>query len=196
MSTTTILETPKLKLYKLKSETSFRGGSGITGINNGFFYEAAKSTRYNVDGSVKKWARDRNMGVQDVIHHVVCSIREPIADVQEKRGISKSQHFSFIDLMVNIFNLSYNACVAILTMLMGLIPLVEGLLCLIRFILDKILEINDTDGTLEKAIKCFIFVVELGAIFLFVTLILAVILMPVLHLVWYIFSRAVTIIHS
>lgn len=156
---------PKISLKKFEQETERIGDS--TSFSK-------KTSKTHTPKSMHDWCI---MGIN--------TIRDPIADIQEKRGISRHQRFTFVDLMSALFNHSYNSCLCIITMIMGLLPLLEGLLNLVRFILDKILEIDECKNIGEKVCKTFIFIGELFVIFVIVSLIVTIILLPVANLIQY-----------
>ena len=74
-------------------------------------------------------------------------------------------------------------------MLYNLFPLLDGFVYLIRFILDKILEICETKDTTEKILIALLFLGEVVILFLIVMLIFGLIVMPVWALVGYIISK-------
>ncbi|XP_017768160.1 PREDICTED: uncharacterized protein LOC108556521 isoform X2 [Nicrophorus vespilloides] len=196
---TTILE-PPIRVFKFtegfSTSSTPRNRTAEGGLSSSSRIESTRSTprqgkqsRYEVPQLSFDLQLENLLKMHDTIESVVMTLREPIADIQEKRGISRNQHFSFIDLMTAMFNHTYYACMAIVTMVIGLMPLVEGFLLLVRFVLDKVLEINDTENMCEKIFKSVIFLGELIIIFIFVTIVLTVVLLPVYHLVRYVLHK-------
>lgn len=84
---------------------------------------------------------------------------------------------------------AYNAGVTILVMLANLFPLLDGFVYLVRFLLDKTLEIAQTRDRTEVILKSLLFFGELIILLLLVMMIFGLILMPVWALLGYIISK-------
>ncbi|KAF2879829.1 hypothetical protein ILUMI_26356 [Ignelater luminosus] len=139
---------------------------------------------------------DTGMALEGRCLDILESLREPLAEYQEKHGLSKNEQFGFITLMTSLCHHAYNAVITILTMLYNLLPLLEGFLYLARFILDKLIEICRTRETGEKVLKSVIFFGEMAAIVLIVMIIFGFILLPVWCLFSTIFGKILGIILS
>lgn len=87
-------------------------------------------------------------------------------------------------LITSMFHQGYQAALTILTMLYNLIPLVDGFLCLARFVLDKLIEIAETDSKPEMILKIGMFTVEIFVILIMCLLICGLVIFPV----WQLFS--------
>ncbi|XP_044259479.1 uncharacterized protein LOC123007989 [Tribolium madens] len=108
-------------------------------------------------------------------------VRSPIAIYQEPKGISKSEQYSFIDLVKTLCQQAYMAVLVILTMFYNMLPLFEGFTCIVRFILDKLIDIFETQGTWEKSVKSLIFTGELVVLFILFYFTITLLLIPIIH---------------
>ncbi|CAH1373807.1 unnamed protein product [Tenebrio molitor] len=108
-------------------------------------------------------------------------VRSPIANYQEPRGISRVEKYSFTDLVKALCQHAYNATLTILTMLYNLMPLLEGFMYLLRFMLDKLIDIFETPRAGDKAIKSALFVGELVILFFLLYFIISILLIPIIH---------------
>lgn len=100
---------------------------------------------------------------------------------------------SFVNIVTSLVQRSYNAGVTIVIMLANLFPLLDGFVYLIRFLLDKILEISQTKDRTEVILKSLLFFGELIILFLLVMMIFGLIVMPVWALLGYVISKCMGI---
>lgn len=91
--------------------------------------------------------------------------------------------------MTSIAHQTYNALLTIVTMLVNLVPLAEGFLQMLRFIIDKSIEICITPNKKDKAFKLVVFAGELVIMFFTAVIIMAIIFVPVLNLLFYAFFK-------
>lgn len=91
--------------------------------------------------------------------------------------------------MTSLAQQSYNAVLTIFTMLINLVPLAEGFLQMLRFIIDKSIDICVTPQKKDKAFKLVIFAGELVIMFFTAVIIIGIIFVPVLNLLCYAFFR-------
>ncbi|XP_022900533.2 uncharacterized protein [Onthophagus taurus] len=127
---------------------------------------------------------------------LIIRVREPVADYLEKHGLPKNARCSFISLLTSLIQRAYAAGVTILLMLYNLFPLLDGGVYLLRFILDKLLEICQTRDIAEKILKGILFLGELVVLTLLVMFIFGLIVMPVLSLASYILHKFIGIATS
>lgn len=92
-----------------------------------------------------------------------------------------SRKYSFTDLVKALCQHAYNATLTILTMLYNLMPLLEGFMYLLRFMLDKLIDIFETPRAGDKAIKSALFVGELVILFFLLYFIISILLIPIIH---------------
>lgn len=81
-------------------------------------------------------------------------------------------------------------------MLYNLIPLVDAFLYLARFILDKLLEINESKSIPDMVLKCVLFVIEMVLITLLILLICGLIIYPVWKLSSSLLGKFWTMLHG
>ncbi|KAK4881839.1 hypothetical protein RN001_005158 [Aquatica leii] len=80
-------------------------------------------------------------------------LRDIIADHQANKGVSKHEQFGFFKLVGTLIQNAVCAIVTIFIMFYNLLPLMEGVLYLTRFILDKAIEISESETTIEVIMK-------------------------------------------
>lgn len=84
-----------------------------------------------------------------------------------------------MELCKALFHHSYQAVLTILTMLYNLLPFLDGMLYLVRFILDKLIEICQCHSTGELIFKSLLFTGEMVAVVGFCVMITSFIILPV-----------------
>lgn len=107
------------------------------------------------------------------------TVREPIVDYLEARGISRTEYVSLVSLVTSLCTTAYTAAITILVMLWNLSPLMDGIVYFVRFVLDKLIEIFETQDHKEKILKSVIFAGEVIVILFILFLIMGLIFMPV-----------------
>nr|XP_008195003.1 PREDICTED: uncharacterized protein LOC103313462 [Tribolium castaneum] len=108
-------------------------------------------------------------------------VRSPIALYQEPKGISKTEQYSFVDLLKTLCQQAYTAFLVILTMFYNMVPLLESFTYMVRFILDKLIDIFESPTTWEKSVKALIFAGELAVLFFLLYFIITILLIPIIH---------------
>ncbi|XP_014252399.1 uncharacterized protein LOC106668300 [Cimex lectularius] len=88
-------------------------------------------------------------------------MRDQLALFQEGRGISRGE-YSFVTLMAAIVGMLGQAFHSLITLLLALTPILEVSLHLLRFALETIIDIKNTQNPRELAKKVVIFTAELG----------------------------------
>lgn len=128
---------------------------------------------------------------------IVTATREPLAEYQARKvGLPKDEQYTFAKLITALCQYSYNAGLTIFTMLYGMLPLLDGLLYLTRFILDKIIEITKSESTPQLIVKSGIFLGELFIIFIIIILLSGLIIYPVWLLTTHLLSNVWNILRS
>lgn len=89
-----------------------------------------------------------------------------------------------MDLVKNMCTHSYQAVLAIFTMLYNLIPFLDGFLYLLRFILDKLIQICKSESTTDLVLSSVVFTGEMIVIVAFMIIITGIIIMPVWNLAY------------
>ncbi|KAL1491792.1 hypothetical protein ABEB36_012336 [Hypothenemus hampei] len=121
-------------------------------------------------------------------------IREPVVDYQEARGVPRNEEITFLSLVTSLCTQAYTAAITILVMLWNLMPLVDGFVYFVRFVLDKVIDIVQTEDNKERAIKSAILFGELTIIIFIIFLIVGLIFMPVYVLMARLFSKIFSMI--
>lgn len=117
------------------------------------------------------------------------AVREPLAEYQERNGTPRDEMFHFVPLINMLGQSAYNVTIAVLVMLYSFVPLLEGFLYCVRFILDKLIDILESGETKDKVVKGLLFLLELLVIFFVLFLIISFIVWPVFQLTWSLFGK-------
>ncbi|XP_028129410.1 uncharacterized protein LOC114325538 [Diabrotica virgifera virgifera] len=126
---------------------------------------------------------------ESTILHTLRSVRSPIVNYQESRGVPRNEQVSFINLITSLCTHAYTAVITILVMLWNLVPLLDGFVYFARFAVDKLINIFETRDSKEKIMKMAIFAGEIIVILFIIFLIIGLIFMPVYLLVARIISK-------
>ncbi|XP_072386979.1 uncharacterized protein [Diabrotica undecimpunctata] len=126
---------------------------------------------------------------ESAILHTLRSVRSPIVNYQESRGVPRNEQISFINLITSLCTHAYTAIITILVMLWNLVPLLDGFVYFARFAVDKLINIFETQDSKEKIMKMAIFAGEIIVILFIIFLIIGLIFMPVYLLVARIISK-------
>lgn len=94
-----------------------------------------------------------------------------------------------MELIKNLCTHSYDAVLAIFTMLYNLLPFLNGFLYLLRFILDKLIEICKCEKKSEVILYSLMFLVEMGVIVTFIVIMASFIIIPVWNLTYSLLSK-------
>ncbi|CAH1104597.1 unnamed protein product [Psylliodes chrysocephalus] len=132
--------------------------------------------------------------IQKTLLNTLISVRAPIVDYQEARGVSRDEKVTFLNLMTSLCTHAYTAAITILVMLWNLAPLLDGFVYFTRFALDKMIDILETDDPKEKALKAAMFTGEIIVICFLMFMIVGLIFLPVFVLISKIFSKIWTMI--
>ncbi|KAJ8921841.1 hypothetical protein NQ315_008473 [Exocentrus adspersus] len=107
------------------------------------------------------------------------TVREPIVDYQEGRGVPRNEAISFVTLITSLCTHAYTAAITILVMLWNLAPLLDGFVYFARFLVDKLIDIFETRDKKEKIVKAALFGGQIIVILFIIFLIMGLIFMPV-----------------
>nr|CAI5862894.1 unnamed protein product [Callosobruchus analis] len=107
------------------------------------------------------------------------TVREPIVEYQENRGVSRTEQISFVTLVTSLCTHAYTAAITILVMLWNLAPLLDGFVYFARFLLDRLIDIVETEDPKDKIVKSVVFLVEIIIVLFIIFLIMGLIFMPV-----------------
>ncbi|CAH2014238.1 unnamed protein product [Acanthoscelides obtectus] len=116
---------------------------------------------------------------QSAIIGMLRTVREPIVDYQENRGLSRTEQISFVTLITSLCTHAYTAAITILVMLWNLAPLLDGFVYFARFMLDRLIDIFETEDPKDKIVKSIVFLAEIVIVMFIIFLIMGLIFMPV-----------------
>ncbi|XP_066139147.1 uncharacterized protein [Euwallacea fornicatus] len=119
------------------------------------------------------------MGFPDCLKDFDSTARKCYIFYQESRGVPRNKEISFVTLVTSFSTQAYRAISTILVMLPNLIPLVDGIVYFIRFVLDKMIDIMQTEDHKESVIKIAILLGELIIINFIIFIILNFFFVPV-----------------
>ncbi|XP_048526513.1 uncharacterized protein LOC109540812 isoform X5 [Dendroctonus ponderosae] len=132
--------------------------------------------------------------MQSGLLYTLHMIREPVVDYQESSSVPRNEEITFLTLVTSFCTQAYTAAITILVMLWNLMPLVDGLIYFIRFLLDKAIDIVETEDNKDRAIKGAILFGELTIVVFIIFMIVALIFMPVYVLMARLFSKIFSIL--
>ncbi|EEB16203.1 Circumsporozoite protein precursor, putative [Pediculus humanus corporis] len=119
----------------------------------------------------------------------IINLREDLADFQESHGLPRSRDYSFVSLGLALIQETGRALFSLFQMFTELFPVLAIISLILRFALDKLIEIFETQETVPKIKKAVIFTLEMIAIILPLWIIVGSILVPLLSLVLSLFKR-------
>uniref|UniRef100_A0A0A9YYB7 NAD-dependent malic enzyme n=1 Tax=Lygus hesperus TaxID=30085 RepID=A0A0A9YYB7_LYGHE len=104
--------------------------------------------------------------------------RDQLAVFQEGRGVSRSE-YGFFTLIAAILSMLAQSVQSLLSLLMALAPVSEISLHVVRFSLERIIDIKNTRDVKLVTRKAVFFLVQLAFILSFISFVLGSILIPV-----------------
>ncbi|KAK9511973.1 hypothetical protein O3M35_000524 [Rhynocoris fuscipes] len=110
--------------------------------------------------------------------YAIRSIRDQIAVLQEKRGISADEN-NFINLLSVIIQQSGHAMYAVFSMFLALLPAGAILIHTVHFMLDKLLDVMTTRKRKDLWFKGSVFIIQLIFICIVIHFIFAAIFAPI-----------------
>ncbi|VEN35872.1 unnamed protein product [Callosobruchus maculatus] len=148
---------------------------GLVELNEQGYQVASESQAAAGGGMVSQKLRIS----QSQILGMLRTVREPIVDYQENRGVSRTEQISFVTLVTSLCTHAYTAAITILVMLWNLAPLLDGFVYFARFLLDRLIDIVETEDPKDKIVKSIVFLVEIIIVLFIIFLIMGLIFMPV-----------------
>ncbi|XP_053598374.1 uncharacterized protein LOC128668764 [Microplitis demolitor] len=111
-------------------------------------------------------------------------LRNYLIDYQENvLGISSSEEYTFSALMKIMGQAMAKSLLALFYFIVNVIPMTLILLFILRFILDKTLDIKKTKDRQEMAIKIMLLGLQLAFVYLSLTFIVGLIWLPILQMI-------------
>lgn len=123
------------------------------------------------------------------VRDYVLNFREDLADFQETHGLPRTRDYSFLSLTLALAQETGRALYAVFIMITELFPVLAILSLILRFTLDKLLEILETEDSVVQVKKITIFIIQLIAIIIPVYITIGTIIAPLIYLVFSIFKK-------
>lgn len=105
------------------------------------------------------------------------NMRNTVVEFQNHHGIS-AEPYSFKTLLYILINCLSRAFQAAFHMIMTLLPMSEIFIHVVRFILDHITDIVESDCWWDKITKTFLFIIQITAILCILVFVFGTILIP------------------
>ncbi|KAJ8927365.1 hypothetical protein NQ314_020140 [Rhamnusium bicolor] len=173
------------------AERSYREAYGVkysSSIPTSSFRPGTLQNNINLPPGVSETVKKMKMSQTGVLY-TLHTLREPIVEYQETRGVPRSEQVAFVALITSLCTQAYTAAITILVMLWNLAPLLDGFVYFARFLLDKLIDILETEDQKEKIMKAAVFAGEIIVVMFIIFLILGLIFMPVYVLTAKIISK-------
>ncbi|KAL2743983.1 uncharacterized protein V1477_007859 [Vespula maculifrons] len=116
------------------------------------------------------------------------NIREYLANYQESNGIPRTE-YPFTDLVKVMGQATGRSLIALLYVIINTAPIVEIFLYILRFILDKLIYIKNTNDIRQMMIKYVILGIQLLSIYVCLTFIFGLIVLPIVYMVLHIVAK-------
>ncbi|KAK6617681.1 hypothetical protein RUM44_005269 [Polyplax serrata] len=123
----------------------------------------------------------------------IINLREDLADFQESHGLPRTRDYSFVSLGLALAQETGRAIYSLLQMFTELFPVIAIVSLILRFALDKMIEILETPETFPKIKKTTIFILEIIAILIPLWILIAMIVIPLISLILSMFKRIIRI---
>ncbi|XP_050300011.1 uncharacterized protein LOC126738627 [Anthonomus grandis grandis] len=167
---------------RLKDYRAFDQNSGVAVVSGGRATNPG-SNGHNALSQTQAIATRKFPISRSGILYTLHKLRDPVAEYQETRGVPRDEEITFLNLITSLCSQAYSAAITIMVMVWNLMPLVDGLVYFLRFFLDKIIDIVQTENNIDRATKIVLFFAEITVIMLLFFLIMGLIFMPVYELV-------------
>ncbi|XP_047369380.1 uncharacterized protein LOC124956945 [Vespa velutina] len=119
---------------------------------------------------------------------LLLNIREHLANYQESNGIPRTE-YAFTDLVKVMGQATGRSLIALLYIIVNTAPIVEIFLYILRFILDKLIYIKNTNDIRQMMIKYVILGIQLLSIYVCLTFIFGLIVLPIVYMVLHIVAK-------
>ncbi|XP_076627719.1 uncharacterized protein LOC143344951 [Colletes latitarsis] len=126
--------------------------------------------------------RYEDSGKSDAKLNYFHNFREYLINYQESCGVPRTE-YSFSALIKIMGQATGRSLLALLYVMLNIIPVVEVLLYILRFILDKVDSIRKSRDFRQAMIRCFVFTMELFSVYICLTFIFGFIVLPILQMV-------------
>ncbi|XP_034193441.1 uncharacterized protein LOC117610302 isoform X2 [Osmia lignaria lignaria] len=166
-----VIEKPSIHNWKWKNPYSFSNFNRRS--RNRFIQEKKFSTTSTRDGCNKVDRKGTNF-----LHN----FREYLVNYQESCGVPRTE-YSFSALIQIMGQATGRSLLALLYVMLNILPLAEILLYVLRFVLDKVINIGSSRDFRQTILRCFVFTTELLSIYICLIFIFGFIVLPILQTV-------------
>ncbi|XP_076387992.1 uncharacterized protein LOC143264474 [Megachile rotundata] len=118
---------------------------------------------------------------KDKRKNILFDLREYLVNYQESCGVPRTE-YSFSALIQIMGQATGRSLLALLYVMLNAVPLVEVLLYVLRFILDKMINIKDSKDFRQAILRCFVFTTELLSVYVCLIFIFGFIVLPIFHM--------------
>ncbi|KAI4487702.1 hypothetical protein M0802_011892 [Mischocyttarus mexicanus] len=122
---------------------------------------------------------------------LLLNIRERLANYQESKGIPRTE-YRFRNLVKVMGQTTGRSLIALFYIIVNIAPIAEIFLYILRFILDKLINIKDTNDICQIIIKYVILVIQLLSIYVCLTFIFGLIILPILYMIFHIVAKVLS----
>ncbi|XP_076656280.1 uncharacterized protein LOC143360952 [Halictus rubicundus] len=109
-------------------------------------------------------------------------VRECLANYQQSNGIPRSE-YSFSALIKTMGQATGQSLLALLYVILNIIPVAEVFLYVLRFILDKMISIKESEDFWQMLVRSFVFLTELSSVYICLLFIFGFIIVPIVKMV-------------
>ncbi|XP_058788819.1 uncharacterized protein LOC131662865 [Phymastichus coffea] len=157
---------------------------------------SSSSYMQNLDNTQWNDLKRENLSIEDLIivkemenESVLMKIRKYLVDYQELRGIS-CEEYSFSTL-IRILGQATGRCLfALFYVVLNIAPaILEIFLHIVRFVLDKVIYLKETENVKQIIMKMSIFAAQITCIYICLVFIFGVIVWPVIHMAFDILTK-------
>ncbi|XP_076287851.1 uncharacterized protein LOC143212695 [Lasioglossum baleicum] len=109
-------------------------------------------------------------------------VRECLANYQQSNGIPRTE-YSFSALIKRMGQATGQSLLALLYVILNIIPVAEVFLYVLRFILDKMISIKDSEDFWQMLVRIFVFLTELSSVYICLLFLFGFIIVPIVKMV-------------
>ncbi|XP_071553941.1 uncharacterized protein [Temnothorax nylanderi] len=112
---------------------------------------------------------------------ILFNCREYLATHQESYGTPRTE-YSFAALIVVIAQATVRSLLALIYVIVNIVPIIQMFSFILRFVLDKIIDIHRTKNVQQITVKLTIFVVQLLSVYVCLIFIFGFIVLPIIQM--------------
>ncbi|KYN18189.1 hypothetical protein ALC57_09534 [Trachymyrmex cornetzi] len=112
---------------------------------------------------------------------ILSNCREYLATYQESCGTPRTE-YSFAALIVVMAQATARSLLGLIYMIINIVPVIQMFSFILRFVLDKIIDIRRTKNIQQIVVKLTIFIIQLLSVYVCLIFILDFIVLPIVHM--------------